>query len=203
MTNGLNKRLLVQLQLRCVAALAVTTAAAGALSLWASRALLPWGPAVLAAAEVAFYFIWHSKKSKLDTIPEVHEVSSSRVCLCRCVWLQLHAHAEQFSTRLAADRLQVPTACLHEHPLLCTWSFLSPFSLLPSPHKQIPQTPPQPDDHDGWHFFEKWQASSHYNVRFLAVAELMKHWFDNVPTMEIRRGNAAELIARGYFYKTL
>jgi hypothetical protein len=33
--------------------------------------------------------------------------------------------------------------------------------------------------------------------------QLIKCWFDNVPIMEIRRGNAAELVARGYFYKTM
>lgn len=60
-----------------------------------------------------------------------------------------------------------------------------------------------PSDHDGWAFFQRWHSSSHYNVKVLAVAELIKCWFDNVPTMEIKRGNAAELIARGYFYKPL
>ncbi|WIA17545.1 hypothetical protein OEZ85_014374 [Tetradesmus obliquus] len=60
-----------------------------------------------------------------------------------------------------------------------------------------------PEEHDGWALFEKWHSSSHYNVKVLAIAELIKCWFDNVPIMEIRRGNAAELVARGYFYKTM
>lgn len=131
--TGINRRLLFGLQLRCAAALTVTSAAAGVLAYWAAPLLLPWGAVLFAAAEVAFYFTWHRKREKLDAIPEVHE----------------------------------------------------------------------PDNHDGWAFFEKWHASSQYNVRFLAIAELIKCWFDNVPTMEIRRGNAAELVARGYFYKTL
>lgn len=61
----------------------------------------------------------------------------------------------------------------------------------------------EPDSHDGWACFQRWHASSCYNVTFLAVAELIKCWFANISTMEIRRGNAAELLARGYFYKTL
>lgn len=134
--TGPNRRLLLQLQFRCVAALTITSAALGAAAYWAAAALLPWAPWVgttAVAIEVAFYFIWHRKRAMLDAIPEVHA----------------------------------------------------------------------PDNHDGWAFFEKWHASSQYNVRFLAIAELIKCWFDNVPTMEIRRGNAAELVARGYFYKTL
>ncbi len=124
---------MLQLQFRCIAALTIASAALGAFAYWAAAAVLPWGPVVLVAAEVVFYYIWHRKRAKLDAIPELHE----------------------------------------------------------------------PQDHDGWAFFEKWHASSQYNVRFLAIAELIKCWFDNVPTMEIRRGNAAELVARGYFYKTL
>jgi hypothetical protein len=131
--TGPNRRLLLLLQLRCVAALTITSAVLGAVAYWAAAAVLPWGPVALVAAEAVFYFIWHSKRAKLDAIPEVHA----------------------------------------------------------------------PENHDGWAFFEKWHASSQYNVRFLAIAELIKCWFDNVPTMEIRRGNAAELVARGYFYKTL
>lgn len=131
--TGQNKRMLLGLQLRCAAALLLTTTAAGVSGFWASKALLPWGAVLLAAAETCFYFVWHRKREKLDAIPERHE----------------------------------------------------------------------PDNHDGWAFFQKWHASSHYNVRFLAIAELIRCWFDNVPTMEIRRGNAAELVARGYFYKTL
>lgn len=102
--TGLNTGLLLALQLRAVAAVTITTAAAAALGYYTLPLLLPWGPVVLAAAEVAFYFIWHRKKAQLDAIPEAHE----------------------------------------------------------------------PEDHDGWAFFEKWHASSHYNVRFLAIAELIK-----------------------------
>jgi len=131
--TGLNRRLLLVLQLRCAAALLVTSAAGGYLAYRASSALLPWGPVLLAVGEVCFYFTWHRKKQLLDVIPDSHE----------------------------------------------------------------------PDNHDGWAFFQRWHASSQYNVRFLAIAELIKCWFDNVPTMEIRRGNTAELVARGYFYKTL
>lgn len=102
--TGLNTGLLLALQLRAVAAVTITTAAAAALGYYTLPLLLPWGPVVLAAAEAAFYFIWHRKKAQLDAIPEAHE----------------------------------------------------------------------PEDHDGWAFFEKWHASSHYNVRFLAIAELIK-----------------------------
>ena len=131
--TGLNKRMLLGLQLRCGAALMLSTAAAGCFLYWSSGVLLPWGAVLLAAAEACFAIVWHRKRQKLDAIPERHE----------------------------------------------------------------------PEDHDGWAFFQKWHASSHYNVRFLAIAELIRCWFDNMPTMEIRRGNAAELVARGYFYKTL
>jgi hypothetical protein len=102
--TGLNKRLLLALQLRCIAAVTVTCAATAAVAYYASAAVLPWGPVVLAAAEVIFYFMWHRKRALLDAIPELHE----------------------------------------------------------------------PEDHDGWAFFQRWHASSQYNVRFLAIAELIK-----------------------------
>lgn len=60
-----------------------------------------------------------------------------------------------------------------------------------------------PTDHDGWAFFQKWVSSSHYTVKVLALAELINCWFRDIPTSEIKRGNAEEIIARGYFYKTL
>lgn len=130
---GINRQLLVQLQLRCFAAMAAMTTAGTFTAYYGFMPLKTWAVVTLAVAEVVFYFAWHHKWRQLDSIPENHE----------------------------------------------------------------------PANHDGWSFFEKWHASSHYNVRFLAIAELMKCWFDNVPTMEIRRGNAAELVARGYFYKTM
>lgn len=131
--TGLDTCLLRTLELRALAGLLLTLAAETLLGYYAAVKFLPWWPAVLLAAEVAFLFLWRQKKEALNIIPDRHE----------------------------------------------------------------------PDGHDGWAYFEKWHSSSHYNVKVLAIAELIKCWFDNVPIMEIRRGNAAELVARGYFYKNM
>jgi hypothetical protein len=61
----------------------------------------------------------------------------------------------------------------------------------------------EPEDHDAWVHFQRWRASFHYNSKVLSIAELIKYWFEDVPLSSIKRGNAAELVGRGYFYKPL
>jgi hypothetical protein len=74
-STGINKRLLLWMQLRAVIGLLL--ALAGQLLLaWKLAVLLvrlsPWWPVTLLAAEAAFFVIWRAKKAALDEIPEEH-----------------------------------------------------------------------------------------------------------------------------------
>jgi hypothetical protein len=72
---GINKRLLLWLQLRSL--LGLLLALAGQLLLaWKLSAVLlqltPWWPLALLAAEGVFFVVWRAKKAALNEIPEQH-----------------------------------------------------------------------------------------------------------------------------------
>jgi hypothetical protein len=72
---GVNKRLLLWLQLRALAGLLLSLAGQLLLA-WKLAAVLiqltPWWPVALLAAEAAFFVIWRAKKAALNEIPEQH-----------------------------------------------------------------------------------------------------------------------------------
>lgn len=37
----------------------------------------------------------------------------------------------------------------------------------------------EPDKHDAWRHFQRWHDSSHHHVKVLALAELIKCWYDH------------------------
>jgi hypothetical protein len=72
---GIDKRLLLWLQLRAVVGLLAALAGQLLLALHLAVLLIrlaPWWPVALLAAEAAFFVIWRAKKAALGAIPEEH-----------------------------------------------------------------------------------------------------------------------------------
>jgi hypothetical protein len=68
-------------------------------------------------------------------------------------------------------------------------------------HLTVLPHPNQPANLNGHVPFHHWTTSD-YIAKTVHVDEYMKIWFPNIPAAEIRRGNVAEMLAHGFWYRS-
>ena len=52
------------------------------------------------------------------------------------------------------------------------------------------------------HVYEEFVHNQKRLCRYISIEDMMRTWFCNAPLSEIKRGNIAELVLYGFFYKS-